>query len=116
LDAQAVDLYRQCLTLCRPLGDRISLAQALEGLASCACPRQEFHRAARLYGAAERLREAASVSARPLAAGDRSSYDRDQALVRSALGVAAVTAAWAEGRALTVDQAVELALGTPAAV
>ncbi|HEY8285561.1 MAG TPA: DUF6788 family protein [Chloroflexota bacterium] len=116
LDAQAVDLYRQCLTLCRPLGDRISLAQALEGLASCACPRQEFHRAARLYGAAERLREAASVPARPLAAGDRSSYDRDQALVRSALGVAAVTAAWAEGRALTVDQAVELALGTPAAV
>jgi hypothetical protein len=64
-------------------------------------------RAARLRGAAETRREASSV---PLSPTEQATDEIDIATIRAALGEAAFEAAWAEGRAMTLEQAVAYAL------
>nr|MDQ6923461.1 hypothetical protein [Pseudomonadota bacterium] len=62
----------------------------------------------RIWGAVERLR---TESGSPLPPKDRPVYDRRVAAARAALGDdAAFDRAWQEGRALTLEQAIELAL------
>jgi hypothetical protein len=64
-------------------------------------------RAVRLFGAAEALREAIGHLPNPQAQAD---YDDCLDATRSRLGVIAFEAAWAEGRAMTLEQAIEYAL------
>ena len=66
-------------------------------------------RAARLWGAAEALREqmGMSFSRYDLA---QSGYEGDLAAVRSTLDEASFDAAWAEGRAMPLEEAIEYAL------
>jgi len=64
-------------------------------------------RAVRLFGAAEALREAIGLLSAPQ---ERADYDARLAATRSRLGVVAFEAAWAEGRAMTLEQAIEYAL------
>jgi tetratricopeptide (TPR) repeat protein len=87
-------------------GEKLRIAECLEGLASVAGTQGLSERAARLIGAASSLREAMGT---PLPPVDRPGYERDVANARAALGEAALTAAWAQGRAMTLAQAVEYA-------
>jgi hypothetical protein len=64
-------------------------------------------RAIRLLGAGEAFCE--TLGARPPVA-IREEYERTVSEARAALGEAAFAAAWAEGRAMSLDQAVEYAL------
>ena len=66
-----------------------------------------WERAARLAGAAEALREASGYELEP---ADRAFRERYSAEVRAALGEAALEGAMAEGRALTLEQAMAEAL------
>jgi predicted ATPase/transcriptional regulator with XRE-family HTH domain len=71
-------------------------------------------RAARLFGAAEQLRERGGVVLWPPL---QMLYTQPLESVRGTLGTDAFTAAWAEGRAMTREQAVAYALaGEPASV
>jgi len=81
--------------------------QNLELLAAAVSMRGEHERAAWLFGAAEALREAVGAFVLPLY---RAEYERGVAAVRSGLDEVAFSAAWAEGRAMTPEQAVEYAL------
>jgi non-specific serine/threonine protein kinase len=68
--------------------------------------------AARLFGATEALREAIRIG--PAAAyPDRIEYDRYVAAVRAQFDEAAFAAAWAKGRVMTLEQAIECALLEP---
>ena len=62
----------------------------------------------RLFGAAEALREAIRAP-RPVI--DRADFERHMAAARGALGEEAFTAAWAQGQALTLEEAVADASG-----
>ena len=62
---------------------------------------------ARIFGAAELLRETLHSRIMPF---ERRSYDRGLAALRSQLDEPTLAAAWAEGRTMTVDQAVAYAL------
>jgi hypothetical protein len=64
-------------------------------------------RAARLYGAAEALREAIPA---PLPPADPADHERQAAATRDTLGKKAFAAAWAAGRQMTMEQAVAYAL------
>ena len=67
-----------------------------------------FLSAARIWGAAERLREEIGSPVLPV---DRPGYDRRVIAARAARGDdAAFDRAWREGRALTLEQAIDLAL------
>jgi non-specific serine/threonine protein kinase len=63
--------------------------------------------AARLFGAAEALRTVVGTAILPHWQAD---HDRAEATARAALGEEAFAAAWAAGRALTVEQAIDLGL------
>ena len=68
-------------------------------------------RAARLFGAAEGLRQAMGALLPPV---HRAEHDRSVAAVRTALGEGAFAAAWAEGRAMSLDEVVALVLAEEA--
>ena len=84
-------------------GERYSV----EGLAAVVAALGGSLRAAGIWGAAERLREEIGA---PLPPNERPRYDRRVAAARAALGDdAAFDRAWQEGRALTIEQAIEIA-------
>jgi len=89
------------------------VAYSLMGLGAVAGARQRPERAARLFGVAEALREAIS---HPLPPVNRLDYERAVAAARAQLDTAAFVVAWAEGRAMTLEQAVALALEVAAEV
>jgi hypothetical protein len=60
-----------------------------------------------LYGASDGLR---AVIGAPRPPNEREEADRDLAALRATLGEAAFDSAWAAGRALTWEQAIEYAL------
>ncbi len=91
----------------RELGRQWEIAACLEGLAEVAAGQDRPRRAARLWGAAEVIRERLGA---PLPPAGRSRFAASVARARATLGDGAFEAAWAEGRALPLDQAVASAL------
>jgi hypothetical protein len=67
--------------------------------------------AARMWGAAEKLREAVGM---PLPPYLRIQFERDLPTLRSRVGEETWAAAWEEGRAMTTEEAVRCALGREA--
>jgi tetratricopeptide (TPR) repeat protein len=104
-DARARLCHEESLALWRELGETWGMAACLEGLAEVAGAQGHPQRAAQLFGAAERLRDGT-----PMPPADRPERDRSVAAVRAALGEVAFAAAWAAGRAMSLDQAVVHAL------
>jgi non-specific serine/threonine protein kinase len=103
-------LIEESLAIFRELGHRFGIAQNLEGLAVVAVAQAQPERAARLFGAAERLRD---VIGAPLPPADRAGHDRSDAAVRLALGEDGFAAAWKEGQAMTLEAAIDYALAAP---
>jgi Tetratricopeptide repeat len=101
-------LFEEDLAIGRELGDRRLIAYALEGLGSAVAALGRSLRAASIWGAAEQLREEIGSPPPP---NERPRYDRPVAAARVATGDdAAFDRAWQEGHALTLEQAIELAL------
>jgi non-specific serine/threonine protein kinase len=102
-------LLREGLSLARELDHKTFIQYCIIGLASVAVFQSHPARAVRLWGAAEGMSETygAQFSRAGRAAID---YEGRLAVARSQLDEAAWTAAWAEGRAMDADQAIEYAL------
>ncbi len=100
-EPQAHVLQRESLAIRRELGDKRGIAECLEGLAAVACARREPSRAARLFAAADALREAIGA---PLPPVDHSRRAWQLAAVRAQLDSALFTAAWAEGHAMALER------------
>jgi predicted ATPase/DNA-binding CsgD family transcriptional regulator len=81
----------------------------LQQFAAAAAGRGDLVRSARLSGVSQTLRE--SMGAR-LSAGERAYFEPHLAAARAQLDNTTWETAWAEGRAMTPEQAVEYALGT----
>jgi predicted ATPase/transcriptional regulator with XRE-family HTH domain len=107
---RAVTLYRESIALCTEVGQWELVAYGLMGLAVVAA-REQPRRAARLFGAAEALRETSGVAIWP---ARRTLYDHALALARDTLGAAAFDAEWAAGGALSRRDALAEALDEPA--
>ena len=95
-------LYEESLAITRTLGAKLDITSGLEGLAGVVTAQGEPAWAARLWGAAEALREAIKI---PLPPVERAEYERSVAAARSHLGEKAFAAAWAQGRTMTPEQA-----------
>ncbi len=93
--------------LCKELGDRMIASESLEGLACISAAEGDAERAARLFGAAEALREAVGDKHTPEEDDMREPY---LAAARSRLDEATWEASWAEGRAMSMEQAIGYAL------
>ena len=91
----------------KTLGDKLGIAECLEGLGGLAGIRGQSEQAARLFGAAEALRQAVGA---PLSPVDRADYERRVAQARAGRDEAAFEAAWRQGREMKLEQAIEHAL------
>jgi tetratricopeptide (TPR) repeat protein len=105
--AQAVALYSKTLAGWQELGNQAALAHELECFAFIAVAQNQTQRAACLLGAAEALRE--SVDS-PMTANERIEYDQNVATLRAQMDAQELAVAWAEGRAMTMEQAIQFAL------
>jgi len=111
--AEAVTRLCENLQLARAADDKLAIQYSLLGLAGVATARGQPARGARLWGAAEVVREAAGIEITSLARS-RTNYDAYLAEARERLGEAAFAEAWAAGRALPLDVAIADALdGAP---
>jgi predicted ATPase/class 3 adenylate cyclase len=98
----------ESLAIRSELGDRRGIAHSLEGLAAVVATLGDSLCAARIWGAAERLRREIGSPPPP---NELPRYCQCVAAARAALGDdATFDRAWQDGRALTVEQAIELAL------
>ncbi len=100
-------LFEEGLAVSAALGNEADIVHCLEGLASVAGAEGLVVRAAHLWGAAEALLE--KIEAVYAYVPDRSLH-RSQVAARSLIEKAAWEAAWAEGRTMTPEQAIEYAL------
>jgi predicted ATPase/class 3 adenylate cyclase len=105
--APALDLYRETIKSWREFGQSAALAHELECIAFIAVAESQPDRAARLLGAAESIREDVSAA---MTAFEQPEYEAAVAALKTQLDDHAYTSAWADGRTLTIDQALEIAL------
>jgi non-specific serine/threonine protein kinase len=103
---RAAAFYRESLVLCGEMGLRWIASDCLAGLSEIACHKGRFERAARLFAAEHLLRETLGLRRLPF---DQAAYDHCFTATRAALESSAFAAAWAEGRAMTLDLAIEYA-------
>jgi tetratricopeptide (TPR) repeat protein len=107
LPEQARALIAENLLLLRELGDKKYSALSLAGMSGLVAAGGHPQAAARLLGASEALLGALGIV---IHAGDQPDHDRNVAAVREQLDEATFDAAWAEGRAMSLEQAVSYAL------
>jgi predicted ATPase/class 3 adenylate cyclase len=107
---QAKSFYEQSLVLCREQSDRMIASESLDGLACISAAGGDAERAARLIGAAHKLREALGAVAYQHSPEEDAWREQYLATARSRLDEAAWQAAWAEGRSMTLEKAVSYAL------
>ncbi|HEU4480708.1 MAG TPA: tetratricopeptide repeat protein, partial [Actinomycetota bacterium] len=103
----AGELAKESIRLCREIGSRWDLCDLLEEMGSIVNGKGRAEDGARLYGAAEALRELLGA---PLPTSEVDLYNRRLDQIRDALDARAFEAAWAEGLDMDVDDAVDLAL------
>ena len=103
--------FDECLALTSKLRDRFGIAFSLEGQAAVFAALGDSQRAARIWGAAERLREEIGS---PVPPNERPRHEARVTAARAVLpDDASFDGAWQDGRILTLEQAIELALENP---
>ena len=107
---RAGERFADSLTAFVEFGDRGGIAEGLEGMSAVAAGGGDPIRAARIAGAADALRATYAGSPYP---HDRAAVEPYLARARGDVEEGAWTAAWAEGREMPVDEAIQLALATP---
>jgi predicted ATPase/class 3 adenylate cyclase len=96
-------LFAESMRLRIEVGDKLVAPETLLGLACVAEARGEAERAARLFGASEALHEVMGTTPEP---GERALQEPYLAAARSQLDEPAWQEAWAEGRAMTLNEAI----------
>ncbi len=112
--ARATTFHAQSLRLYQSGGDRWGITECLEGFGHIAARQgaeaqnePQLLRAARLFGAAEVLRQA---TGNLLAPTMRAHYEHDVTTLHANLDEEQMEAAWMEGRSMTLEQAIAYAL------
>jgi predicted ATPase/DNA-binding winged helix-turn-helix (wHTH) protein len=104
---RAEEYWRQTLAAVQPLHDRWVASGAIVGMANLTYVRGDYVRATRLYGAAEALRETIDMDALMSWEGESKRFVNE---LPTALGESSISALWAEGRRLSREEALALAL------
>ena len=97
---------RECLDVARQIEDTHTFALIMHVLGASACEEGQSVRSARLWGAAESVLDTLGLGMGP---AERHFYEPYFTVVRTQLGEEAFEMAWAEGRAMTLPEALEYA-------
>jgi predicted ATPase/DNA-binding SARP family transcriptional activator/DNA-binding CsgD family transcriptional regulator len=104
---RAAKLLEESLAVLQEVQNKQTMVECLEAMAAVAGARRQTRRAARLWGATQAVRE--NIEA-PLPPDERALLEPYLANARARVGEAAWEAAYAEGRAMGLEEAVEYAL------
>jgi tetratricopeptide (TPR) repeat protein len=104
---RAKGLYEESVRLWRELGDRPGIAESLIGLGAVAAHQQQLERALQLLGAANTIATSIGVSPEP---GDRERIQTVSQVAGGALSAEDYGAAWNQGAAMNMEDAIEYAL------
>jgi predicted ATPase len=105
--ADARRALRESLVVRQRTGNRFRIVNSLEGIAALAAAETEVQSAIQLAGASASRREAIGERPSPL---EQSMVDKWLVPMQQALGQDAIQSAWEAGRAMSLEQALELAL------
>jgi predicted ATPase/class 3 adenylate cyclase len=106
----AKEIYRQTISSWKDLGHRAAIANQIECFAFIARAEGDAQRAVLLFGAAEALREEVDSIMTDF---EQVEYDREVSLLREQAGERAFEKWWVEGRNITMDEAIALAVTEP---
>jgi predicted ATPase len=104
---EALALYRETLPDWQKMGHRGAVAHQLECFAFIAKAQEQGERAVKLMSAAEALREASNS---PMTPQERIEYTNEVDGLRAGMDEKTFVSLWAEGRSMTMEQAIEYAL------
>ena len=104
---QALALFKEGLAIQWETGNQAGVAECLAGVAGVLAAQGQAERGARLFGAAEALRETVGAALWP---ANRIEHDRSLALLHESLDEATFAAAWAAGRMMSTERAIAEAL------
>ena len=105
--SQAKAIYHQTLLYWQDLGSRAAIANQFECFAFIAVAEEDPQRAAKLLGAAEAWRDKIQAA---MTDQERVEYDQSMAQLRAMPAETEFNVLWAEGRAMTMEQAIQFAL------
>jgi len=109
--ASARAFYVEAVPIARGTDDGENMAYLIEEFAALSAAQGEVKQAVTLFGATEALREAIHIVPLPV---ERAEIDRNITTARAQLDEATFNAAWAEGRAMTMEQAIAYGLDNKA--
>jgi predicted ATPase/class 3 adenylate cyclase len=104
---EALALYRETIQEWQEIGHRGAVAHQLECFAFIAKAQAQKERAIKLLSAAEALREVSNSPRTPM---ERVEYDKEVSELRAKMNEKTFASLWAEGRSMTIEQTIELAL------
>ena len=104
---QAKKIYKETLKTWQDLGNRAAISHQLECFGFLAIAEEEPERAIKLFGASEALREKIQAM---MTEYELAEYEQALTQVGSMLMEADFKSLWAEGRSMTMEQAIEFAL------
>jgi predicted ATPase/class 3 adenylate cyclase len=105
---QAKMIYMETIKGWQEIGNRSAIAHQLECFGFLAIHDEESQRAIKLFGAAEALRERTES---PMADYEQADYDQSVAQLHATIvPETEFNALWAEGKSMTMEQAIQLAL------
>ena len=105
--ARALDYYRETIVAFRGIGQMGAVAHQLECFGFIALAQDQNERAVALFAAADHLRE---KSATPMTPDEQRYFDEQVEKLRQNLDAIRFSFLWSEGDAMTVEQAIQLAL------
>jgi DNA-binding CsgD family transcriptional regulator len=103
---QGESVLHEALDLHKNLDAKLGVVDALEALAAIAVGHESLTEAARLLGAADALRKTIGYVRFP---SEREAHEADVTVTREGLGLEAFEAAWNEGAAMSMDEAIAYA-------
>jgi predicted ATPase len=100
---RAAGKHRKALEIFTQIGDRLGVAQSLEGLAHSCLQQEQYENSARLFGEAASIRGALDC---PIPKSFRDNHERAVAVARERAGDGDFGSAWAAGQGLTLKDAI----------
>ncbi len=105
--AAALEGYRETILAFRGIGQTGAVAHQLECFGFIAHAQDEYERALQLFAAAEALRAKANT---PMTPDEQTYFDEQLSALHEQVDSMLYESAWSKGHALTMDQAIELAV------
>ena len=105
--SEAITAYRETIKDWQRMGHRAAIAHQLECMAFIYKAMEQPERAVQLFGAAEALRQKIEID---MTAQERQEYDKEVADLKTNMDEQEFVSLWTEGRSMTMDEAIKLAL------